>query len=157
LFKDGSYSTSIFLSITAIEEVSKVHIGLFRREGQTIPKKRREDLLFNHNAKHSIALQGTIKKGTRLTKAIGEVNLNKLLDLVEKGILVKTREEALYSDSINGKFVTPAELFSKEDARNILLLAIESWDDNLVGYDEHTYDICKKTDEIFNGLVNIDL
>jgi len=51
-FDRGSWGTSVFLSITAIEEVAKAEVGLYRREGK-IEKAKRGKISFS-----------TIKKNT---------------------------------------------------------------------------------------------
>ncbi len=141
LFLANSPGSSAFLAITAIEEIAKLEVAMFRSHRQTPPSKRKNDLLFNHKAKHSIALQEVICIGTRLPQAIGEKRLRELLDMAETGKLVELRESALYTDNVNGRFVCPADLISRQLARELLLLALEVWDDRLVGLTDHTYEI----------------
>lgn len=155
LFQSSSFATTIFLAITAIEEIAKLDIAVHRREDRTeTPKNRREDLLFNHKAKHSIALQEVIAIGTRLPKAIGEERVRELLDMAESGELIGMREASLYTDVVNNTFVSPTERFSRKEARELLLLALEVWDDRLVGLTNHTYELDKRTMEIFEHVEN---
>ena len=151
LFKAGSFSTVVFLAITAIEEIAKLEIAVFRNEQQTAQvKRRRDDHLFSHKAKHSIALQEVIAIGTRLPEAIGEQRVRDLLDMAESGKLVALRESALYTDNIDGEFVCPADRIDKNIAREILLLSLEVWDDRLVGLTNHTYELNRELVDIFN-------
>ena len=155
LFQSSSFATAVFLAITAIEEIAKLEIALYRREGRTAsPKNRREDLLFNHKAKHSIALQEVIAIGARLPKAIGEERVRELLDMAESGELLAIREASLYTDVVNNAFVCPTERFSKKEAREFLLLALEVWDDRLLGSTNHTYELDKRMMEIFEHVEN---
>src|SRR5437764_9528770 len=66
LYLAGSFGTSVFISITAIEEIAKMEIASFRNAKRSLPaNKRHDDLLFSHKAKHSIALQEVICIGLR--------------------------------------------------------------------------------------------
>ena len=41
LYHSGSFATSVFLAITAIEEAAKLDIAVYRNEQRTAPSKRR--------------------------------------------------------------------------------------------------------------------
>ena len=71
------------------------------------------------------------------------------------GKLKELREKAIYCERINGELVIPDDVINKEQAKNILLFAIESFDDNLVGYTKYSIDISKHTDEIFEQVANL--
>lgn len=151
LFTSDMFPTAVFISITAIEEMAKLEIAIFRNEKNTEPaKNRKSDYLFNHKAKHSIALQEVIKIGTRLSKSIGEERVSELFKMAESGELIKMRESSLYISSETGTFTTPIQIFSKSEAKDILLLALEVWDDKLVGITEHTYKLDKDLMELFS-------
>lgn len=47
----------------------------------------------------------------------------------------------------------PHECIDKQFSKDILLLAIESFDDNLVGYTKYSIERSKITDEIFESLL----
>lgn len=139
LYFSESYPTSLFLSVTAIEEIAKVEIALYRSSERTLPAKRRnDDDLFSHKSKHSIALQEVITSGFRLRAAIGELRVRELLDMTNTGEMVKLRETALYVENVDGKFICPKDRIGKSLSREFLLLALEVWDDRLVGYTNHT-------------------
>lgn len=80
--------------------------------------------------------------------------MRELLDMAETGELVSMREAALYFDVVDGNFTVPSERFSKSDARDLLLLALEVWDDGLVGLTNHTYEIDQKLLKIFAAVEN---
>lgn len=155
LYKSAVFSTSVFISITTIEEIAKLDIAVYRREERTEPaKNRREDHLFNHKAKHSIALQEVIAIGMKLPKAIGEDRVRKLLDMAETGELIGLREASLYTDVVDGQFITPAERISKKEAKELLLLALEVWDDRLVGLTNHTFELDQEMMNCFQEVAN---
>lgn len=153
LFETGSFSTSIFIAITAIEETAKLEIAGYRREGKTGHAKRKKDPLFDHKKKHAIALQEVIMIESRLLKAIGEARLRELVDLAESGGLLAMRGASLYFDNVADKFTTPRERFSKKDSWEILLLALEVWCDRIVGMSDYTFELDTRMDELFKELV----
>src|ERR1700733_9573920 len=59
LFERGSFGSSIFLSITALEETSKANVGSHRREAAGSRPKGRDPLRV-HEAKHSMAILETV-------------------------------------------------------------------------------------------------
>lgn len=135
-----------FLAITAIEETAKIHIGMFRG-GE--PAKRSKDPLFSHKDKHRLASAPTIAMGSRLNAAVGETRVHELLDAARKGHLIAKRESSLYLESRDGKVYVPTESVTKIDARELILLAIEAFDDALVGYTNHSFELAEVTDELF--------
>jgi AbiV family abortive infection protein len=94
LLESGSHATSCFLAITALEETAKIHIGMYRRSAEPVPRKK--DALFRHDRKHHIAAAPTVVMGSRLQEAIGENRLHELLELARSGGLVNLREASLY-------------------------------------------------------------
>ena len=69
LLEAGSHATSAFLSISALEETAKVHMGMYRCSN--IPLKRSKDPLYKHARKHELALGPTVVMGDRLQAALG--------------------------------------------------------------------------------------
>ncbi|MCV3418374.1 AbiV family abortive infection protein [Campylobacter lari] len=148
LYKVGSYGTSTFLSITIIEEVAKVHMGLYVKNIELKTK----DFLKNHVSKQKIATNYTILLGKRLNEAIGVDRIKNIMKLANEKRLTQIREEALYCDVKDNNLQTPSDMIDKKFAREILLFAIESFDDNLVGHSEHSYKISDITDKIFEEI-----
>lgn len=148
LLTHGSHSTATFLAITALEETSKVHMGMYRRSAE--PVLRRKDPLYRHDKKHLLALGPPIGMGSRLQEAIGEDRMNELMALAHAGKLVSLRESALYVEQTDGVLIVPREAISFSTARELLLLVIEAFDDALVGYTNHTFALCEQTDQIFS-------
>jgi AbiV family abortive infection protein len=150
LLDDGSQATAAFISITAIEETAKVHIGTYRRS--TTPVARRKDPLFGHADKHKLALGPTVAMGSRLQAAIGEGRMRELMALGHAGGLVKIREDALYVAHSVGGLVTPGSAVPFSTSRELLLLAIEAFDDGLVGYTNRSMELSEATDGLFAKL-----
>jgi AbiV family abortive infection protein len=153
-FERGSYGTAVFLAITAIEEIAKAEVGLYRREKSIKPMKRGNDKLFNHASKHQMAILPTVFMGKRLEDALGQERCKELLKEAANGEFRTLREDSLYFSRSDGQFVTPRDLISRGKAREILLLAIEAGDDRLVGYTGHTGLIEQQLSELFGAVQN---
>ena len=153
LYINNSFSSSVFLSIAVIEEVAKVHMGLFvKGSSDYVPK----DKLRDHKLKEIIGVNYTVSMGERLKKAIGMDALEKIYDLAYSGKLKNLREASIYCDRKNDTIITPDDVIDKKFAKNLLLFAIESFDDNLVGYSLYSMAISDKTDELFETIANIN-
>jgi AbiV family abortive infection protein len=148
LLEAGSHATAAFLSITAIEETAKLHVGSFR--GSTAPLARRKDPLYHHAEKHKLALGPTVAMGSRLQAAIGEDRMRELMERGHAGDLVKIREAALYVAEGTGGLVTPSSAVSPQTSRELLLLAIEALDDGLVGFTSRSLELGRATDALFS-------
>jgi AbiV family abortive infection protein len=147
LLGSGSHATAAFLAITSLEETAKVHIGMYRRSGSEI--RRSKDPLYKHAEKHKIAGGPTVSMGKRLQSAIGEERTNELLEIARGGGLVPLRESALYVERNASSLSIPGEAVSPSTARELLLLAVEAFDDALVGYTNRTFELRGQTDRIF--------
>ncbi len=147
LLAAGSHSTGAFLSITALEETSKAHMGMYRRGAA--PVKRSKDPLYKHGEKHRLALGPTVAMGSRLQAAIGEGRMRELIALAGSGGLVVLREAALYVEQKDGALSTPETSVPRSTARELLLLAVEAFDDALVGYTSRSIELSARTDKVF--------
>lgn len=147
LLETGSHATSAFLSISALEETAKVHVGMYRCS--TIPLKRSKDPLYKHVRKHELALGPTVAMGGRLQAAMGDVRMRELIELGRAGGLVPLRESSLYVEQ-RGEFLqVPREAILRDTSRELLLLAIESFDDAVVGYTDKAFELSVQTDALF--------
>ena len=156
LFKKRSFSTSLFLSITIIEETAKTNFGMFY-SGQSSQKSPKRNIFLKHKSKHLLATLPTVLMGDRLKKAVDENILNDFFERLNAGDVVALREKSLYCDREDGEYKSPRKLIAESDARNFLLLAIEIFDDALVGFSEHSFLLSKKTDQIFQKLADGEL
>lgn len=150
LYKMKSFSTSAFISIAIIEEVAKIHMGLYIKDATEI--KKNKDPLRNHISKQIIGSNYTISFGERLKNAIGMNEIDVIFRIVYSGELKDLREKALYCDREMDRFIIPSECISEDFSRKLLLFAIESFDDNLVGYSNYSIEESKRTDEIFEEI-----
>ena len=147
LLQEGSHATSAFLSITALEETAKISIGKYRKSVKLA--SRSKDPLYKHAEKHRISLGPTIAMGSRLQLAIGEARMLELIELAREGCFVRIRESALYVEQQGDRLDIPTQAIQPALSRELLLLAIEAFDDGLVGYTKISSELGRKTDEIF--------
>jgi len=153
-FVRGSYGSSVFFAITAIEEIAKAEVGIYRRNKNQEAVKRNKDPLFNHLSKHRMAILPTVFMGKRIEDALGKERCEKLLSEVTEGSLRELRESSLYFQNIDGEFITPNDIVNKSKSKETLLLSIEAADDRLIGYTNHTGVIEIRLNEIFEHTKN---
>jgi AbiV family abortive infection protein len=138
-FARGSYGTSVFLAITALEETAKAEILAFRIQQPAGTQKKWGDPLRSHMKKHAMAVRPTTFMG-RLPKILGAETCERLQQEATDGSINRLRETAIYmSCSADGMISTPALAVDRTRAREILLLALESADDILVGSTNDSY------------------
>ena len=131
-FQRSSYGTRVFLAITALEEIAKAEIIVFRMEPPSTPRaKRGRDPLLNHFTKHVIAVRPTTFMG-RLPKLLGNPVCARLQKEAETGALVQLRERSLYVHVDEHGLSTPETVITASRAQEVLLLALEAADDTLV-------------------------
>lgn len=153
LFERSSFNTSAFLAITAIEETAKAHVGLFRKGGD-VAKRKGRDPLRDHKKKHQMGVLPTVFMGDRLTTVLGKDACVRLENEAQTDGFTATREASLYCVRLDGRFVTPHESVTKTRAWELLLLAIETLDDSLVGYSSHTMAERGRIDTLFDRIAS---
>lgn len=151
LYQNKSFASSVFLAIAVIEEVAKIHMALFVKGTNTYVKK---DKLRDHKSKEMIGVNYSICMGTRIKETLGDERLEKLYNLAYSGKLKELREKSIYCERCDGAVVTPYDIITQDFSKSILLFAIESFDDNLVGLTTHSMDVSIKTDTLFESLSN---
>ena len=139
-FQRKSYGTCVFLAITAIEETAKAELLAFRANQPDDGSKRGRDPLHIHFEKHVIAIRSTTFMG-RLPKILGNSNCKRIKREAETGELVKLREQSLYIHASKDGVTAPATSISRTRAQEVLLLALESADDILVGWTNASYSL----------------
>ena len=120
---------------------------MFRKSAA--PLKRSKDPLYKHDQKHLLALGPTVAMGSRLQAAIGETRMNELIELGRSGGLVALREAALYVEKKDDELYAPNAAIAASTARELLLLAVEAFDDALVGYSNQSLELRIHTDDVF--------
>ena len=148
LLEGGSHATATFLAITALEEIAKVHIGMYRRGKESLT--RRKDPLFQHGKKLHLAAAPTVTMGGRLPDAIGEDRVRALMNMAATGELSRLRQEAIYVEANASVLTIPIDSVGPELARELLLFGIEAFDDAFVGYTGHTAELESITDGLFD-------
>ena len=151
LYINNSYTSSSFLAISVLEEVGKIQMGIFIKGSDSYMRK---DKLRDHKSKQIVGASHTICIGERIKNSISNENLEKIFKFIYSGELKALREKAIYCDRKNNNIVTPKDLITQELARNLLLFAIESFDDNLVGWTNYSIELSKKTDLFFEIISN---
>lgn len=140
-FERGSYGTSVFLAITALEETAKAELLAFRVQKPEGTQKKWGDPLRSHMKKHAMAVRPTTFMG-RLPKILGAETCERLQREATDGSTNRLRETAIYvSCSADGTISTPAMALDRNRAREIVLLALESADDILVGSTNESYQL----------------
>lgn len=147
LLKDGHFPTATFLAITALEETSKAHIGMYRNSAAA--PKRSKDHLYSHKKKHYLAAAPTVSMGSRLGQAIGDERVQQLVDESRTGSFVQLRESCLYFSREKGVLQVPGDVVGFRLACEVLLFSIEAFDDALVGYTNESMVLSRKTDALF--------
>lgn len=149
LYKNNSFTSSAFLSIAIIEEVGKVHMGIYIKPSDFFIKK---DKLRDHKSKQIVGANYIISMSERINKGVSIEKFEKIFELAYSGKLKELREKAIYCDRENNDIIIPQDTISQEFSRNILLFAIESFDENLVGYTSYSMEESKKTDLLFEKI-----
>lgn len=147
LYERGSYGSAAFLAITALEETSKAHIGIYRKD-RTEPSKGR-DPLRDHKAKHSMAILPTVFMTERIMEALGQERAEALQHEAHTTSFVGARESGLYFARTNAGLVTPKEAISPLRAWEFIMLAIEAAGDALVGMTNHSFEVGEAFDALF--------
>jgi len=146
-FQRKSYGTCVFLAITALEEAAKVDLLAFRVKSSPAPNaKRGRDPLLSHRKKHIIAVRPTVFMGGRLQQLLGDPTCARLQKEAEAGALVQLREQSLYVHADENGVTTPATAITASRAHEVLLLALVSADDILVGWTNASYALGERFD-----------
>ena len=154
LLRSRSHASAAFFAISALEEIAKVHVGMFRRSGEKV--QRRKDPLFHHAEKHRLAAVPTIAMGSRLQRVFGEERMHALMDKAATGGLISVREAALYLTNNGGELIIPKVAVDPALSRDLLLFAIEAFDDALVGFTTNSFALAETTDNLFDEVSAMD-
>ena len=153
LLKIGYYSQSLFLTITAIEEIAKVEVCICRGYLSNEIVKRSKDPLFSHNEKHSMAANPVILIGDRIENSIGKERANEIFQDLQKGRYGKIREKCLYFQRNKDCLIVPNESVNEINSHELLLISIEMVDDKFWGLNQSSTQI---SDELNIYYLKID-
>lgn len=112
-------------------------------------EQRRRDPLYSHRMKHLLAALPSVAMGERLPSAISSERVAALMQDAQEGRLVAEREAALYFEVSKGSIAVPQDSIQPQRSRELILFAIEAFDDALVGYTELTFALGRRTDTLF--------
>lgn len=153
LYNNGSYNTSVCLSILAMEEISKAHMGNIQDcfyTKQIIFK--RNYFLKNYRKKECLSTSPRIYISERLKQKMDMEKILAIMNDLQNGNMVKLRENAVYYFREDNQINIPKENISKEQAKNLLLYVIEEFDNTLIGLTDFSYEIAEKHNIIFDEL-----
>ncbi len=151
LLERQSFSTTACVAITALEETARADVAIFRKDRAEGRSKDR-DPLRDHKNKHQMAVLPTVFMGERLTKALGEDSCARLQAEAETDGFTATREAALCCARLDGRFMSPRMAVSPARAWELLLLGIETLDDRLVGWTNHSMAERGRIDALFEQI-----
>lgn len=105
----------------------------------------------SHAEKHIMSVRPTTFMG-RLPGILGDEVCQRLIEEAMTGKLKELREIALYVHADDHGVRSPATEVSKERAREILLVALESADDVLVGYTGRSVKLGNRFEELIKDI-----
>jgi AbiV family abortive infection protein len=152
LLENKFYNQSLFLTITAIEEIAKIEICVHRGFNERTKANRRKDPLFNHYSKHKISANPIILIGERLKKSIGEDRLIEIFKNLQSGKFIEIRENCLYFERNNEKLKIPNEIIDEKNAFETLLISIEMIADKFWGVTELASEISDKLNKHYSKI-----
>ncbi len=150
LFTTGHYHLAAFAAITAIEETARAHLSIFR--GSDAARKKGRDPLRNHAEKQKAAM-GVIFMGQRMHDILGgEDAAQDFHRKINSGYFNELREKSLYCFPGDVSFVRPTDFIDIDMARIVVLVAIETVDDTFCGLTNHSFQVSKEFDAIFDRI-----
>ena len=145
LYDKGLFPSSSFFSIAAIEEIVKVYNSLF--------SKNVDGHAGNGTGKKIFGPDYYLWMHDRLTDAVEEEDLKAIFDLYNSGGMTNLKLDSVYTNRRSDRMTIPVDLVDKKYARNMLLFAIQAYEDNIAGYSLYAINISKKTDKLFEEVV----
>jgi AbiV family abortive infection protein len=148
------FTQSLFLSITALEEIAKIEVCIYRGFHDREISKRSKDPLFIHKAKHFMSANPIILIGNRLKKSIGEKRINEIFIDLQDGKFVEIRENCLYFQRDQYSLKLPDEIIDPKLAFEILLVVVEMVDDKFWGLTANASIISDELNKIYKEIEN---
>ncbi|NRT15194.1 AbiV family abortive infection protein [Flavobacterium sp. 28A] len=148
------FTQSLFLSITALEEIAKIEVCVYRGFQNRELIKKAKDPLFSHKSKHFIAADPIILIGNRLQNSIGEERIKEILINLQSGKFVEIRENCLYFQRNQHSLKVPDDVIDIKLAFEILLVVIEMTGDKFWGLSKNASTISDELYEIYPDIEN---
>jgi len=149
LIESNFFTQSLFLTITAIEEIAKIEVCIIRGFEKRKLSRRSKDPLFNHKQKHFMSANPIMLIGDRLQKSIGKERTKQIFKELQNGKFVKTRENCLYFQRNEEFLFLPNENVDDKLAFEMLLIAIDMVDDKFWGITSIASIISDELNEIY--------
>lgn len=137
-FEKEYYSVSAFLSITAIEEISKMqYVEIFFFPEDKFPPRPKDigikeiERLFrarpsrSHARRQQSGIFGSLFVNARADRTLGSATIRKYFDMAENGKLFDLRNRCLYVDVVANCLSAPSEIISRNDALELVCVAME--------------------------------
>lgn len=131
LLTHGSYPTSLFLAIVALEELGKVSVGKIQAVTgvpstaviQGVGGARSK--LRSHTKKQIFAAAAGAVINTRLDRLVGIERVIAFIERAESGALESARQDCLYYDVRDGSQVLPYETITRKEAEEAVVISGE--------------------------------
>jgi AbiV family abortive infection protein len=148
MLRKDNYPISIFLALVCIEESAKIAIAYMQilnneRKRNSTPKsqkviniKKGKNPIYSHSKKHMVASFAGILVNSRADNRLGLYNINKFMEMAEKGEIENLRQSCLYADRKNNTLKIPSEIHDKKSAAFYVALAGEILSESDVVYCE---------------------
>jgi len=149
LIERNFFTQSLFLTITAIEEIAKIEVCIIRGFEKRKLSRRSKDPLFNHKQKHFMSANPIMLIGDRLQKSIGKERTKQIFKELQNGKFVETRENCLYFQRNEEFLFLPNENVDDKLAFEMLLIAIDMVDDKFWGITSIASIISDELNEIY--------
>lgn len=137
MLRKDNYPISILLALVCIEESAKISIARMqiainetkRNSSPTTQKainiKKGKSPIYSHPKKHILASLAGILVNSRADNRLGIDNINKFMEMAEKGEIENLRQTCLYADRKNNTLKIPSEIHDKKSAAFYVALAGE--------------------------------
>lgn len=149
LIENKFFTQSLFLTITAIEEIAKIEVCIIRGFEKRELSKRSKDPLFNHKSKHFMSANPVILTRERLQKSLGKERVNQIFNELQNGKFVEIRENCLYFQRNEKSLFLPNENINNKLAFELLLIVIEMVDDKFWGLTNIASEISNELNKIY--------
>ena len=154
LHRSGSHARAAFIAITALEETGKAVLGLHIAHPSS--STARGGALRSHPTKQLLGAGPLpLQLRSRLVQMLGSTDAERVLSMAWSGGLVQVREGAAYFDVEEGELSVPEDAVSADLARCILVFALDSFDDAIVGYTNESYRIGRAAEALLAEIAEI--
>ena len=124
LLDQNFLNQSVFITITAIEEMSKAEMCIYRDNNISEFVKKSKDPLFNHRKKHLVAADYTLEIHNKLYNHIGKKRADELFLKLRNGEFADIRNNCLYFENTKSNLILPNEIVDISFAKEVFMLSV---------------------------------